>query len=148
LKNVYQNHESLEATFSPHPEYPGIKGRIVNFRETLLSVPHEARSEKHLSNPLNKSAAKRINMFLRWMCRKDETGVDFGIWDTIPITELYLPLDVHTGNVARKLKLIKRTQNDWETLEELMKKLRRMDPLDPVKYDFALFGLGAFDGFK
>ena len=147
LKNVYQNNASLEAIFSPNPEHPGIKGRIVNFRETLLSVPHEARSEKHLSNPLKKSAAKRINMYLRWMCRKDETGVDFGIWDTIPTSELYLPLDVHTGNVARKLKLIKRTQNDWETLEELMKKLRRMDPLDPVKYDFALFGLGAFDNF-
>lgn len=148
LKNVYQNNASLEAIFSPHPDYPGIKGRIVNFRETLLRVPHEARSEKHLSNPLKKSAAKRINMYLRWMCRKDVNGVDFGIWDAIPTSELYLPLDVHTGNVARKLNLIKRSQNDWETLDLLMKQLRKMDKNDPVKYDFALFGLGAFEGFK
>lgn len=147
LKEVYSKHGSLEHTFYPHSSYPGIKGRIVNFRETLLSVPHEKRTEKHLSNPLKKSAAKRINMYLRWMCRKDEHGVDFGIWSSIPTSELYLPLDVHTGNVARKLNLINRTQNDWETLEELMSKLRKMDPLDPVKYDFALFGLGAFDHF-
>jgi uncharacterized protein (TIGR02757 family) len=112
-----------------------------------LKVPHEQRSEKHLSNPLKKSAAKRINMYLRWMCRKDENGVDFGIWNSIPTSELYLPLDVHTGNVARKLNLLKRSQNDWLALELLMKQLQRMDANDPVKYDFALFGLGAFDGF-
>jgi len=147
LQHIYLKYDSLEDTFFTHPEHPGIKGRIVNFREIMLSVPHEARSEKHLSNPLKKSAAKRINMFLRWMCRKDETGVDFGIWNAIPTSELYLPLDVHTGNVARKLKLIHRTQNDWEALELLMQKLRKMDAKDPVKYDFALFGLGAFDGF-
>ena len=147
LKEIYQQHESLEATFSSHPDHPGIKGRIVNFREALLSTPHESRSEKHLSNPLKKSAAKRINMYLRWMCRTDEKGVDFGIWKSIPTSELFLPLDVHTGNVARKLKLIQRTQNDWVTLELLMEQLRKMDPKDPVKYDFALFGLGAFEGF-
>ena len=147
LKEIYQQHESLETTFSSHPDHPGIKGRIVNFREALLSTPHEARSEKHLSDPLKKSAAKRINMYLRWMCRTDEKGVDFGIWKSIPTSELFLPLDVHTGNVARKLKLIQRTQNDWVTLELLMEQLRKMDPKDPVKYDFALFGLGAFEGF-
>lgn len=147
LQEVYKAHESLEEVFKSDSEIPGIKGRIVNFRSALLQTPHEKRSEKHLSNPLNKSAAKRINMFLRWMVRKDEKGVDFGIWDTIDSKELYLPLDVHTGNVARKLKLLKRKQNDWVALEELMKKLRKMDPADPVKYDYALFGLGAFDKF-
>jgi len=147
LKQVYTDNQSLESTFSPHRDYPGIQGRIVNFRESLLKVPHEQRSEKHLSNPLKKSAAKRINMYLRWMCRKDENGVDFGIWNSIPTSELYLPLDVHTGNVARKLNLLKRSQNDWLALELLMKQLQRMDANDPVKYDFALFGLGAFDGF-
>ena len=86
-------------------------------------------------------------MYLRWMVRKDKQGVDFGIWNTISTSELYLPLDVHTGNIARKLGLLKRKQNDWVALEELMQQLRKMDPKDPVKYDFALFGLGAFDKF-
>lgn len=85
-------------------------------------------------------------MFLRWMVRKDENGVDFGIWDSISSAELYLPLDVHTGNVARKLKLLKRKQNDWQALEEVMKKLRKFDPKDPVKYDYSLFGLGVYEG--
>lgn len=147
LNSVYRNYGSIEATFKEQPNYPGIKGRIVSFREIMLTVPHEYRSEKHLSNPIKKSAAKRINMYLRWMCRKDEKGVDFGIWDSISPSELYLPLDVHTGNVARKLNLLKRTNNDWLALEIIMEKLRKMDPNDPVKYDFALFGLGAFDGF-
>lgn len=147
LQNVYNTHNSLAELFKSDPDTPGIKGRIVNFRSTLLETPHEKRSEKHLSNPLNKSAAKRINMFLRWMVRKDEKGVDFGIWDNINPSELYLPLDVHTGNVARKLKLLMRKQNDWVALEELMIKLQKMDPKDPVKYDYALFGLGAFDKF-
>lgn len=147
LQDIYKNHDSLSEVFNTAPNIPGIKGRIVNFRSTFLQTPHEKRSEKHLSNPLNKSAAKRINMFLRWMVRKDEKGVDFGIWDNINTNELYLPLDVHTGNVARKLNLLKRKQNDWAALEELMIKLRKMDASDPVKYDFALFGLGAFDKF-
>lgn len=147
LNKIYSNNEGLENCFSINEECPGVKGRIINFRSKLLEVPHEKRSEKHLSNPANKSAAKRLNMFLRWMVRKDEKGVDFGIWNNIDPSELYLPLDVHTGNIARKLKLLKRKQNDWVALEELMQKLRKMDSDDPVKYDFALFGLGAFDKF-
>lgn len=147
LQDVYKKHDSLSEIFKADPNTLGVKGRIVNFRSALLQTSHEKRSEKHLSNPLNKSAAKRINMFLRWMVRKDEKGVDFGIWDTIDSKELYIPLDVHAGNVARKLNLLKRKQNDWVALEELMKKLRKMDPADPVKYDYALFGLGAFDKF-
>jgi len=147
LQNIYSTNESLESVFALQNDIPGIKGRIVSFRESFLSINHEKRSEKHLSNPLKKSAAKRINMYLRWMVRKDKQGVDFGIWDSISPSELYLPLDVHTGNIARKLGLLKRKQNDWIALEELMEQLKKMDPKDPVKYDFALFGLGAFDKF-
>ncbi len=147
LKSIYSSNDSLESVFKLQDDIPGIKGRIVSFREAILSTDHEKRSEKHLSNPLKKSAAKRINMYLRWMVRKDKQGIDFGIWDSISPSELYLPLDVHTGNIARKLGLLKRKQNDWVALEELMKQLKKMDPNDPVKYDFALFGLGAFDKF-
>ena len=107
-----------------------------------METPHEKRSEKHIANPEKGSAAKRLNMFLRWMVRKDEKGVDFGIWNAVAINELYIPLDVHTGNVARTLGLITRKQDDWKALEELMENLRMMDATDPCKYDFALFGLG------
>ncbi|MCH2230423.1 MAG: TIGR02757 family protein [Crocinitomicaceae bacterium] len=144
LKNIYQN-GGLERAFSTHKEILGIKGRIVNFREVFLSTQHEKRSEKHLSNPLKNSAAKRINMFLRWMVRDDSNGVDFGIWKSIPKSELYMPLDVHTSNNARDLGLITRKQNDWKALEELMSNLSKFDSNDPVKYDFALFGIGAFE---
>lgn len=144
LKMIYQD-EGLEASFATHPKIPGIKGRIVNFRERFFETPHEKRSEKHISNPLKNSAAKRLNMFLRWMVRNDKQGVDFGIWSTISPSELYLPLDVHTSTNARKLKLLSRKQDDWKALEELMNNLRKFDANDPVKYDFALFGLGAFE---
>lgn len=148
LQRIYSDFNSLENAFYVDTQYPGVKGRIVSFRKEFFSVAHESRSEKHVSNPLKNSAAKRLNMFLRWMVRKDNRGVDFGIWNTISAAELYLPLDVHTGNVARKLGLLKRKQNDWKALEEVMTVLRKMDANDPVKYDYALFGLGAFDGFK
>jgi uncharacterized protein (TIGR02757 family) len=147
LHAIYQKYDSLEQAFYEHHDYPGVKGRIVNFRNEMLHTNHLSRSEKHISNPAKNSAAKRLNMFLRWMVRKDASGVDFGIWDSIDTADLYLPLDVHTGNVARKLNLLKRKQNDWKSLDELMVKLRKMDPKDPVKYDFALFGLGVFDKF-
>ncbi len=144
LKNLYQN-EGLEKAFVAHSEIPGVKGRIVSFRERFLETPHEKRSEKHISNPLKNSAAKRLNMFLRWMVRRDNQGVDFGIWKTIHPAELYLPLDTHTSTYARKLKLLSRKQDDWKALEELMTNLKKFDAEDPVKYDFALFGLGAFE---
>lgn len=147
LQNIYTTHGSLEQVFHIHPHYSGIKGRIITFREAFLSVEHPSRSEKHLSNPLKNSAAKRINMFLRWMVRNDEQGVDFGIWKSIQPSELYLPLDVHTGKIARKLGILHRKQDDWKALEEIMQVLREFDPVDPVKYDFALFGLGAFEKF-
>jgi len=144
LRNIYEK-GGLEAAFSTHREIEGIKGRIVNFRELFLSVEHEKRSEKHLSNPMKGSAAKRINMFLRWMVRNDKQGVDFGIWKSVPASELYIPLDVHTSRHARNLGLIQRKQDDWKALEELMSNLRKFDPIDPAKYDFALFGIGAFE---
>ncbi len=147
IQSIYNELGSLENAFHPHTELKGVGGRILSFREHMFSVPHEKRSEKHISNPAKNSAAKRINMFLRWMVRKDACGVDFGIWDSISPCELVLPLDVHTGRVARKLGLLHRKQDDWKALEELMSQLRRFDNEDPVKYDYALFGLGAFDGF-
>lgn len=146
LQNIYQNN-GLEKAFTSSPETEGVKGRLINFRGKMLTVAHDLRSEKHLSNPLKNSSAKRLNMFLRWMVRSPKQGVDFGLWKTISPSELYIPLDVHTGNVARKLGLLNRKQNDWKALDELMQKLRTFDVKDPVKYDFALFGLGAFEKF-
>jgi len=147
LQNIYLN-GGLEDAFSKNHEIEGIKGRIVNFRHEFLGIHHEQRSNKHISNPLRNSAAKRLNMFLRWMVRKDNCGVDFGLWNTISPSELYIPLDVHTGNNSRDLGLLKRKQNDWKALEELMTALRKFDPADPVKYDFALFGIGVFERWE
>lgn len=144
LRNIYQNGD-LESTFSSHPTIFGANGRIINFRTKFFETEHDIRSEKHVSNPLKNSAAKRLNMFLRWLCREDEKGVDFGIWKSISMSELNVPLDVHTATIGRKLGLITRTQNDGKTLDELMSKLRKFDPNDPSKYDFALFGIGAFE---
>ena len=110
-----------------------------------LAIEHEKRSEKHISNPAKNSASKRLNMFLRWMVREDKNGVDFGIWKSIPTSELYIPLDVHTSRNARELGLISRKQDDWKALEELMRNLQEFDFNDPAKYDFALFGIGAFE---
>jgi len=146
LKNIYSK-GTLEDCFIEDAKIYGMQGRIANFRKEFLSVPHEARSEKHLSNPLKNSACKRINMFLRWMVRPANNGVDFGIWLTISPSELYLPLDVHTSNNARRLGLLTRKQDDWKALEELMINLRKIDRNDPLRLDFALFGLGAFEGF-
>lgn len=144
LRSIYER-GSLEDLFQIHPEEEGVKGRIIHFRNQFLKVEHEHRSEKHLSNPGKGSSAKRLNMFLRWMVRDDNCGVDFGIWKNIPMSELHLPLDVHTGNIARKLGMLVRTQNDWKALSEVQAYLCEMDPIDPVKYDFALFGLGVYD---
>lgn len=142
MKRLYKGKTGLEGAFGGIDFDGNIRERIVHFRSTLLKTPHEKRSEKHLSSPLSNSACKRINMYLRWMVRSDKRKVDFGIWKSIPMNQLYLPLDVHTGRVARDLGLLKRTQDDWTALEELMCCLRQFDPADPVKYDFALFGIG------
>lgn len=125
----------------------GLKNRIVSFRNFFFSLNPQTRSTKHVSNPEKGSAAKRLVMFLRWMVRSNKKGVDFGMWHTFSTSELYVPLDVHTGNVARKLGLINRTQNDWLTNEELKSVLIEIDANDPARFDFALFGLGAFEKF-
>lgn len=147
LKHTYTQFDSLEFLFLPPHPNPTMAERIHHFRAALLSTPHLSRSAKHLSDPLNGSAAKRLNMYLRWMVRKDDNGVDFGIWSRLPMAQLRIPLDVHTGNVARKLGLLTRKQNDWKALEEIHSHLDTFNPQDPAKYDYALFGLGAFEGY-
>lgn len=146
LKNAYNN-GGLENYFSEHPDIEGVKGRLVNFRNKFFDIEYPQRSSKHISNPLQNSACKRLNMYLRWMTRDAKKGVDFGIWKNVNKSELYLPLDVHTGNISRLLGILNRKQNDWSALEEVMATLKKMDESDPVKYDFALFGIGAFEKF-
>jgi uncharacterized protein (TIGR02757 family) len=147
LKNIYQNHGGIEKVFTTGISKGGMDIAIAHFRHTFLEVDHERRSRKHISNPLSGSSSKRINMYLRWLVRKDESGVDFGLWKGIRSDQLICPLDVHSGRVARKLGLLGRKQDDWKAAEELTEKLRQFDPSDPVKYDFALFGLGVFEKF-
>lgn len=147
LQHLYREYGGLEQAFAVGITKDGLQPAISGFKKKFFEIPHLPRTQKHVSDPLRKSAAKRINMFLRWMVRDASAGVDFGIWKSISPSLLSCPLDVHTGNVARKLKLIKRKQNDATTLLELDHALRKMDPVDPVKYDFALFGLGAFEKF-
>jgi uncharacterized protein (TIGR02757 family) len=147
LRHIYQHHGGLESVFAKAAETKSMQPAISNFKTIFFERPHQPRTTKHVSDPLKGSAAKRINMFLRWMVRDNATGVDFGIWKKINPSQLSCPLDVHSGNVARKLKLLKRKQNDAKALAELDKSLRQLDPIDPVKYDFALFGLGVFEKF-
>jgi uncharacterized protein (TIGR02757 family) len=146
LKHIYQNHHGLEAVFIS-VENNSVQKNISDFKKKFFEIEHEQRTQKHISDPLNNSAAKRINMFLRWMVRNDKAGVDFGIWKDVSPAYLSCPLDVHSGNVARKLGLLKRKQNDGKAVAELDLNLRLLDAKDPTKYDFALFGLGVFEGF-
>jgi uncharacterized protein (TIGR02757 family) len=146
LKHIYTNHNGLESIFIKHQTDDSLQPAIHALHEIFFEIEHPQRTRKHVADPLKGSVAKRINMNLRWLCRKDNKGVDFGIWDISP-SKLSCPLDVHSGNVARKLGLLNRKNNDLKALEELDKSLRGLDPIDPVKYDFALFGLGIFEGF-
>jgi uncharacterized protein (TIGR02757 family) len=141
LKRIFLEHNSLEPLFSTMNEQ-GAAHAIHRFRQSFLATTHLQRSEKHLSDPLSGSATKRINMFLRWMVRRDDCGVDFGIWRSIDPANLICPLDIHVGRVARALGLLQRRQNDWKAAIELTTSLKKFDPDDPVKYDFALFGIG------
>jgi len=147
LRNIYTNHGGLEAVLAKHAEPDSLQRSIHEFKQTFFETEHQSRTQKHISDPLNGSAAKRINMFLRWMVRNDNAGVDFGIWKSLSPSQLSCPLDVHSGNVARKLGILTRKQNDAKALLELDTALRLMDRDDPVKYDFALFGLGVFEKF-
>ena len=143
LQDIYKKHESLEEVF--YPEFKNSNNSyypIINFRKLFLGNYPTIRTKKHIANPQKGSAAKRLNMFLRWMVRNDEKGVDFGLWNKIETSKLSCPLDVHSGNTARMLKLIERKNNDWKAVEELDHTLRILDKNDPVKYDFALFGWG------
>lgn len=148
LRNIYQNHGGLEQVFTQGYKIDNnIFSAIEHFRQIFFQPEHELRTEKHVPNVTKGAAAKRLNMYLRWMVRKDQSGVDFGIWKQIPASALLLPLDVHTATVARKLGLLSRKQNDWKAVEEITDRLRKFDPTDPVRYDFALFGMGAIDKF-
>ena len=144
LKNIYTKHGGLENVFSEaiSPTDQDIKNAIIHFRNVFFEIKHLSRTEKHVSNPLKNSSAKRLCMYLRWMVRKDQNKVDLGIWKNMKPSQLCLPLDVHTGNVSRKLGLLKRKQNDWTAVEEITDVLRTLDKKDPVKYDFSLFRLG------
>lgn len=142
LRRIYKSHGSLENAFGGKSFKGDVKNRIIHFRNLFIDSKFEKRSVKHISSPLSNSACKRINMYLRWMVRKDKRKVDFGIWNSISMSDLCVPLDVHTGRIARELGLISRTQNDWNTVEEMMQVLRKFDPKDPAKYDYALFGIG------
>lgn len=144
LKDLYINRGGLESLISEaYLKSHDIKNALVFLFETFENKPHLIRSMKHVANISKGSSAKRLNMFLRWMVRSDNRGVDFGIWKKIPSSALYIPLDVHSGRVARELGLLNRKQDDWKAVEELTGVLKKFDSADPVKYDFALFGAGA-----
>ncbi len=144
LKTIYIHSQSLESLFTNRSIYDG----LVYLRNAIFAQPHSKHLEKHISNVNAGAAAKRLNMFLRWMVRNDNKGVDFGIWKNISPASLMMPLDVHSGRVARSLGLLKRKSDDWKAVEELTTVLRQFDPDDPVKYDFALFGIGVYEGFR
>ena len=142
LKNIYCNHGGLEMVFFNNMKDNSLHNSIHQLKKIFFEKEHLKRTRKHVSDPFKGSAAKRINMFLRWMVRKDDKGVDFGIWNSINQKNLSCPLDVHSGNIARKLGILNRKQNDHKAVLELDNSLRKYDESDPVKYDFALFGIG------
>jgi uncharacterized protein (TIGR02757 family) len=147
LKYIFEEKGGMENIFTRYRTGDSLQPAIHEFGRIFFELPHNSRTRKHISDPVKGSAAKKINMFLRWMIRKDDRGVDFGLWKSISPSILSCPLDVHSGNVARKLGIITRRQNDSKAVTELDKVLRQLDKEDPVKYDFALFGLGAFEGY-
>jgi uncharacterized protein (TIGR02757 family) len=154
LKYHYSRHESLEAAFLNnvskdfYNEKGFIEAALICFHHYFFSMEHvPARTKKHIATPEKKSNCKRLNMFLRWMVRKDEKGVDFGIWNYIKPSQLICPIDVHVARVAKHVGLLQRKQIDWRAALELTEYLRTLDPLDPVKYDFALFGLGVIEKY-
>ncbi len=147
LKEMYTNYGDMESFYAKFRHENKLQNAIHHFKKEFFVLPHLTRTEKHISDPHKNSAAKRINMFLRWMVRDAKPGVDLGVWSTLSPTQLSCPLDVHSGNVARKLGLLKRKQNDGKAVLELDTALRKLDPKDPVKYDYALFGLGVFEKF-
>ncbi len=147
LRNIYANHKGLQSVFeNGFQKEKSIKSALAHFYQIFYEWEGE-RTRKHISNVQKGASGKRLNMYLRWLVRDDNKGVDLGLWNGIPTSELMLPLDVHTGNVGRKLGLLTRKSNDWKAVEELTAALGKFDKNDPVKYDFALFGLGVFEKF-
>lgn len=147
LKSIYTEYDSMEDVFVEGIQQSdeNLKNGIHHFKKVFFLIEHEKRTQKHVADPLKGSSAKRLVMFLRWMVRPNDNGVDFGIWNKIPTSMLSCPLDVHSGRNARQLGLLLRKQNDWKAVEELDYSLRKFDPKDPAKYDYALFGLGVFE---
>ena len=143
LKNIYLHKNGLEHLFTiGYSQDNTVFSALKHFRASFLEIEHLKRSEKHISDVVKFSSAKRLNMFLRWMVRSDHEGVDFGLWKNIKSQDLRIPLDVHVMRIAQKLELLERKQQDWKTVELLTSKLKEFDANDPVKYDYALFGLG------
>ncbi len=145
LQQYYRDFQSLEDAFIQ--DHKGkTKLCLTRFNQLFFSLPFApSRTSKHIPTPQKRSACKRLNMFLRWMVRSNKAGVDFGIWQRIKPSQLFIPLDIHVERAARKLNLITRKQTDWNTVLELTQVLKKFDPLDPVKYDFALFGMGILE---
>ena len=149
LRSLYLNYSSMEEVIVEGMKADGeLTTGIRHLRKQFFAEYHPARSEKHFADISRGAAGKRLNMFLRWMVRRDNRGVDFGLWKRISPSQLYIPLDFHAGNTARKLGLLHRKANDWKAVVELTEVLREFDPTDPVKYDFALFGLGINEKFR
>ncbi len=145
FQQFYRKHHSLEDAFVPAStlQNPDAETALVHFHETFFGLPHAPkRTRKHVATPAKNASCKRLNMFLRWMVRSDENGIDFGLWKKISPAQLLIPLDVHVARVSHRLGLLSRKQMDWKAVLSLSKRLREFDPDDPVKYDFALFGLG------
>lgn len=145
LQQYYQQNESLETAFTQHlsADSPNTEAALVGFHNLFFNLPDSPqRTRKHIATPARKSTCKRLNMFLRWMVRQDGKGVDFGLWQNIKPAQLMIPLDVHVERIARRFGLLERKQRDWKTVIELTRRLAQIDPDDPVKYDFALFGYG------
>jgi uncharacterized protein (TIGR02757 family) len=148
LRHIYSMYDNMEEVIIQGMQTTGsVKEGLSHLRRIFFSLPHETRNEKHFADIMGGAAGKRLNMFLRWMVRRDNGGVDFGIWKKVDPAILYIPLDLHSGNTARRLGLLTRKMNDWKAVEELTAILREFDPADPVKYDFALFGLGVNEKF-
>lgn len=148
LQRIYHHFGSLENLFVLNEDEGNFYHAIQRFRTVFFEENPLHRSKKHVASTYKNASAKRLIMFLRWMVRKDAKGVDFGIWKKIDQKNLSVPLDIHTGNIARKLELITRTQNDWKTVEAMDLVFRNWRPEDPAIYDFALFGLGVSGDFK
>jgi uncharacterized protein (TIGR02757 family) len=150
FKHHYSKHNSLETAFTKwmSEKDETVENGLIGFHHYFFSLQDfPERTRKHIASPHKKSACKRLNMYLRWMVRDNKTGVDFGLWKQIKSSQLIIPIDVHVSRVAKKLGILNRTQNDWQAATELTAYLKKLDANDPVKYDFALFGLGVMEKY-